>query len=134
MSLVSVCLLTSGFMEAQGDMSIKAETEVVVEDINGKLKKHRSYEHKLKFLTPLCLRLLTHFVCLMFIHVLRSCLRVWLHIQIPSVQLDDVSILNVREDLCYRFIGVTLREDRLISNIHKSNTGIYTMLLLVLWF
>lgn len=49
MCLVSVCLLTSGFMEAQGDMSIKAETEVVVEDINGKLKKHRSYEPKLKF-------------------------------------------------------------------------------------
>lgn len=86
-------------------------------------------------MTPLGLRLPTHFVCLMFIHVLRSRLRVWLHIQIPSVQLDDVSILNVREDLCYRFICVTLREDRLISNIHKSNSSIYTiLLLLVLWF
>lgn len=45
----------------------------------------------------------------MLVSVLRSSLRIRLHVQVPSVQLDDVSVLDVREDLCYRFISVTLR-------------------------
>lgn len=32
------CGLTSGFMEAQCDVSVKAQTEVVVEDVNRKLR------------------------------------------------------------------------------------------------
>lgn len=51
----------------------------------------------------------TDLVCLMFVLVLRSGLGVPLNIQVPSIQLDDVPVLDVREDLCYGFISVTLR-------------------------
>ena len=37
-------MLTSGLMEFQGDVGIKAQTEVVVEDIQGQLEKCQGVE------------------------------------------------------------------------------------------
>ena len=37
-------MLTSGLMELQGDVGIKAQTEVVVEDIQGQLEKCQGVE------------------------------------------------------------------------------------------
>lgn len=34
--------LTSGFMEAECDVSIEAQTEVIVEDVDGELKQQKS--------------------------------------------------------------------------------------------
>ena len=39
-----VSKLTSGFVEAQCDVSVEAQTEVVVEDINRKLRSSRDTE------------------------------------------------------------------------------------------
>ncbi len=38
---------------------------------------------------------MTDLVCLMFVPVLRSGLGVRLHVQVPPIQLDDVSVLDV---------------------------------------
>lgn len=53
-----------------------------------------------------------HLVRLVFVPVLRSGLGVRLHVQVPSVQLDNVSVLDMREDLCDGFISVALRGER----------------------
>lgn len=48
----------------------------------------------------------------MLVSVLWGGLRIRLHVQVPSVQLDDVSVLDMGEDLGYWFVGVTLREEK----------------------
>lgn len=93
---VSVGSLTSGFMEAQSHVSIEAQTEVVVENVDGELRKIKRQPQQCQ---PVSIRSddthKTHLVCLVFVHVLRPGLGVRLHIQVPAVQLDDVSILHM---------------------------------------
>lgn len=50
-------------------------------------------------------------VGLLLVPLLGSSLGVRLHIKVPSIQLDDVSILNVRQDLGDGFVGVALRQE-----------------------
>lgn len=87
-------------MEAECDVSIEAQTEVVVEDVNGELKQQKSSggQRGFRFKDPvnqLSQRLICDLVRLMFVPVLRSGLGVRLHVQVPSVQLDNVSILDM---------------------------------------
>lgn len=104
--------LTSGFMEAQRDVSVEAQAEVVVENIDRKLRKKVNFlKNEEKVFLPNRKRE-TDLICLLLVPLVGSNLRVGLHVQVPPVQLDDVPVLHMRQDLCDGLVCVALRHKR----------------------